>query len=838
MSDTPFQAPSPEHLSDLLPQFDIDFFIAQGGMGAVYKGRQRSLDRDVAIKVLPKELGANEEFRESFNTEAKAMAKLNHPNLLGVFDFGSVDGMPYIVMEYVEGGSLYEASFEQAVDPEQAVAIVKGICDGLSDAHEHDIVHRDIKPANILLTEKVEPKVADFGLAQAIDSDQPGLVMGTPGYTAPEVFQDPDQAGKLADIYSVGVILHQLLTGMDPSGCMEPPSKSTGNIRLDAIWRKATNIVPTQRYATVGAMAADLGKWASAKKPSAAAAGASAYRPPVRPMQTASSGGGGMGMKIFLIALLIGGVLVTYQVLQKRKADINKKNADNAANPVIKVVEVDQDPNTGSNPTLPDPSNSSSPDPEEVVMSNPDPVVSNDPTENVDTDPEEVEPETLEPGDPELRKMAIGLINDERAKRDALLSENVRWFSFQLGVLKRDAKFDDARAIERLDKSSTKTRVADSSKVDAVPYFVAADYKTALEKEESIDQEHLSALKRIRDAYVTRLDTAASKAEDDDLKKRLKAQAERAEDLEKWVHLLSPDDPNTRNSKEEIPDEGGLGEAVEVGEPRTWLKKAAILAWTGSDQDFKRFRNDMLQKAKGTDNGRTANFAAKAACLRPIEDESVRAEVLELAKLAFESGQERPDDKGMQAFRTMLAGMAQFRCGNFSKAKATLESVDLKWPPVAQASNYYEVLCMIYEGGDENLEKARELFTNTENEMPSIPSDDQIEDKAPDKLIVWLAYKEAKALLDPKNTAAENFAGKWHNPLSDNDGNYIAHPDGRFEVVGEIWKVTWEIDDQGTLRVYWGEKPKPAIFTKDESTGNWVGTSRLGKRSMLVPGDF
>ena len=168
MSVTPFQAPSPEQLAELLPQFDIAFFIAQGGMGAVYKGRQISLDRDVAIKVLPQEVGADEEFRESFNREAKAMARLKHPNLLGVLDFGDVDGMPYIVMEYVEGGSLHEACFEKAVDPAQAVAIVKGICDGLASAHEHDIVHRDIKPANILLTERLEAKVADFGLAHAI----------------------------------------------------------------------------------------------------------------------------------------------------------------------------------------------------------------------------------------------------------------------------------------------------------------------------------------------------------------------------------------------------------------------------------------------------------------------------------------------------------------------------------------------------------------------------------------------------------------------------------------------------------------------------------------------
>jgi serine/threonine protein kinase len=98
MSDPSFQAPSPEHLTELLPQYDIEAFIAQGAMGAVYKARQRSLDRDVAIKILPRELGEDPGFRESFTTEAKAMARLNHPNLIGVFDHGDVEGMPYIVM--------------------------------------------------------------------------------------------------------------------------------------------------------------------------------------------------------------------------------------------------------------------------------------------------------------------------------------------------------------------------------------------------------------------------------------------------------------------------------------------------------------------------------------------------------------------------------------------------------------------------------------------------------------------------------------------------------------------------------------------------------------------
>ena len=248
MSENSLQAPSPEYLGELLPQYGIESLIAQGGVGAVYKARQLSLDRHVAIKVLLYEFGGDAEFRESFTTEAKAMARLNHPNLLGVFDYGTVDGMPYIVMEYVNGQSLHEAAWNQAIEPSQAVAIVKGICDGLAHAHRHDIVHRDIKPSNILLTPEAKPKIADFGLARATDSDKSGLVMGTPGYTAPEVFHDPARAGKLADLYSVGVILHQLLTGIDPAGSLGPPTQVTGDHRLDAICRKATNITPCQRY--------------------------------------------------------------------------------------------------------------------------------------------------------------------------------------------------------------------------------------------------------------------------------------------------------------------------------------------------------------------------------------------------------------------------------------------------------------------------------------------------------------------------------------------------------------------------------------------------------------
>ncbi|MFK7851818.1 MAG: serine/threonine-protein kinase [Akkermansiaceae bacterium] len=549
MTEPSFQAPSPQDLADLLPQFDVEFFIAQGGMGAVYKGRQRSLDRDVAIKVLPKEMGANEEFRESFTTEAKAMAKLNHPNLLGVFDFGSVDGMPYIVMEYVEGGSLYEACYEQAVDSEQAVAIVLGICRGLSDAHEHDIVHRDIKPANILLTEKIEPKVADFGLAQAIDSDQPGLVMGTPGYTAPEVFQDPEQSGKLADIYSVGVILHQLLTGINPSGSMEPPTEPTSNLRLDAIWRKATNIVPTQRYATVAAMADDLEKWASAVD--ASNSGATPVAPPANPQQSS-----GVGVKVALVSVFAVGLIGLFNLLPKEEAKIVEKNLESENEPAAKVIEVLTEPEKvveprvdfvpettvkNVNPVIPEIT-----EPEvvmEVEKEEPEDILTSRPEKEKipEKEPEVLEEPELDPGDPELRQKAIGLIEELRKKRNTQLAENSRWFTFQLGIHGRNAEFDAARMIKQLEKRTSETRIPSKSGAGIIPFTVREDFQRATDKEESIDREYLSGLKSIRDAYVNRLSQALGETSDDQLKKRLAVQAERAEDLEAWVRLLNPD---------------------------------------------------------------------------------------------------------------------------------------------------------------------------------------------------------------------------------------------------------------------------------------------------------
>ena len=455
MSALPFQAPSPEYLAGLLPNYDIEHFIAQGGMGAVYKARQISLDRDVAIKILPHELGEDPEFRESFESEAKSMARLNHPNLLGVFDFGNAGGMPYIVMEYVNGQSLHDSAWNQAIEPSQAVAIVKGICNGLAHAHGNGIVHRDIKPSNILLTQMAEPKIGDFGLAHAADSDQPGLVMGTPGYTAPEVFQDPGQAGPLADIYSVGVILHQLLTGIDPAGVMEPPTQVTGNPGLDAIWRKATQTNPALRYPSIAAMGTDLEDRATPKSTAHLSSRPAPSVRRVRQIRVKKAGGIGGILKLITICILAATVVYTYRNLQDRKMVIVVGTAAaNGANQV-KPSDTAADP-APTEPVAPDPGAKSRPKSETGRNRHREEPV---PSPVVDPKPEEKPVTELPPGDPDLQTRAVGLIADARKKRDKALAENVRSLLSDLAGRARSARSDEVTRVERFKKEIAGNRI-------------------------------------------------------------------------------------------------------------------------------------------------------------------------------------------------------------------------------------------------------------------------------------------------------------------------------------------------------------------------------------------
>ncbi len=262
-----WQPPSAEHLSKLLPQYEIEALIGHGGMGAVYKGRQKSLDRTVAIKILPPEVDDEDaSYTERFKNEAKVMAKFMHPGIVGVFDFGETsEGQLYIVMEFVDGTDVQKMIATQGKLPaEHALAITAHVCDALKYAHEHGVIHRDIKPANILINMEGAVKVADFGLAKAEEHGSGGLTksgmaMGTPDYVAPEALTLGVQVDGRADLYAVGVMLYQMLTGKLPRGSFDLPSKlAATDPRFDAIVLKAMKNDRQDRYQTSTEIRRDL----------------------------------------------------------------------------------------------------------------------------------------------------------------------------------------------------------------------------------------------------------------------------------------------------------------------------------------------------------------------------------------------------------------------------------------------------------------------------------------------------------------------------------------------------------------------------------------------------
>ena len=256
-----FVAPDAADLASHFPGYEIQGLIATGGMGAVYCAVQKSLDRTVALKILPTEFSKDAAFCAGFEAEAKAMARLNHPNLIGVYDFGEVNGMLYIIMEFVPGKSVYHSAYGRAIDAAETIRLVTGICNGLAHAHENGILHRDIKPSNILLDLNAQPKIGDFGLARPIEwkIQEGDEIFGTPHYTAPEVVNAPHSVDYRADIFSVGVMLHELLTGKLPADDPRPASAIIHcDPRFDAIIKKATQTLPAARYSSASDMAKDL----------------------------------------------------------------------------------------------------------------------------------------------------------------------------------------------------------------------------------------------------------------------------------------------------------------------------------------------------------------------------------------------------------------------------------------------------------------------------------------------------------------------------------------------------------------------------------------------------
>jgi serine/threonine protein kinase len=263
----PFVPPSPAELARHFPQLEILELIGRGGMGAVYKARQPSLDRLVALKILPPGVASDAGFAERFTREARALARLSHPNIVAVYDFGQAAGMPFFLMEYVDGPNLRELERGGKLNPRETMQIIPQICEALQFAHDEGIVHRDIKPENILLDKKGRVKIADFGIAKLLgQTTMPdaaltgaGDVVGTLNYMAPEQREKPLTVDHRADIFSLGVVFYELLTGELPLGKFAPPSKMAQvDVRLDEVVVRALEKEPARRYQHVSDLGTDV----------------------------------------------------------------------------------------------------------------------------------------------------------------------------------------------------------------------------------------------------------------------------------------------------------------------------------------------------------------------------------------------------------------------------------------------------------------------------------------------------------------------------------------------------------------------------------------------------
>ena len=300
--------PSPAEIASLFPQLEILECLGRGGMGVVYKARQPRLNRLVALKILAREKQQDAQFTERFTREAQALARLNHPNIVTIHDFGEAGGHCYLVMEFVDGPNLRQLLQTGKMKPEQALVIVPKICEALQYAHEQGIVHRDIKPENILLDKQGRVKIADFGIAKMM-GDETGQqtltgakdAVGTPHYMAPEQIEKPQTVDHRADIYSLGVVFYEMLTGELPLGKFALPSKKVQiDVRLDEVVMHTLEKEPARRYQQVSQVKTDV-ETISGTAP--AAAGFAAKGGPV--LLPATPSGKATSDKIILPAFLL-----------------------------------------------------------------------------------------------------------------------------------------------------------------------------------------------------------------------------------------------------------------------------------------------------------------------------------------------------------------------------------------------------------------------------------------------------------------------------------------------------------------------------------------------------
>jgi predicted Ser/Thr protein kinase len=274
--------PLPEPPGITVPGFEVLGKLGEGGMGVVYKAQQVGLNRLVALKMIRPRRGLGARVLSRFRAEAEAVAWLKHPHIVPVYAFGEHDGQPYFALEYVVGGSLADRLEGRAWPTRPAVELVATLAGAIQHAHERGIIHRDLKPANVLLDEEGRPHITDFGLAHRVQEGEgltlDGDVLGTPGYMAPEQAVGlAKEVGPAADIFGLGAILYNLLTGLPPhqgpdvrttlreaaAGRVVPLRQVNPRVsrRLERICMKALAADPTQRHSSAAALEQDLRRY-------------------------------------------------------------------------------------------------------------------------------------------------------------------------------------------------------------------------------------------------------------------------------------------------------------------------------------------------------------------------------------------------------------------------------------------------------------------------------------------------------------------------------------------------------------------------------------------------
>ena len=264
-----WEPPPVEELQPLFADYEIQALIGRGGMGAVYRAIQKTLNRRVAIKILPPALGWNPVLKDRFVREALTLAKLNHPGFVTIYDSGRNQDLCYLVMEYVDGRNLREYVLENAVSPRQLLDLGIRLCRTMEVAHAAGIIHRDLKLENVLVGTLAEVKIADFGVAKLFGEQHADdgtaifascKAAGTRSFMAPEQLANPGRVDLRADVYSLGVMLYVLATGIFPAAAPVPPSqvKAEVNPRLDAVILRAMAAAPANRYQNMQELRRDL----------------------------------------------------------------------------------------------------------------------------------------------------------------------------------------------------------------------------------------------------------------------------------------------------------------------------------------------------------------------------------------------------------------------------------------------------------------------------------------------------------------------------------------------------------------------------------------------------